>query len=113
MATNRSQSLADPVQTVFEALSNSRRQRILSYLAERSDSASLDGLAGHLATETGADPAEIRISLVHSDLPKLEEMEMLTYDHETETVRRCMLAEQAITALETTRTVLAVDSTAE
>lgn len=106
MAINRSQTVTDPVETVFEALSHGRRRRILTYLVERNETASLDGLTEHIAIEAEEDPDKVRISLDHVHLPKLDEMDALNYDREAETVRRNRLAVQATTVLETTRTVI-------
>lgn len=94
-------------------MSNGRRRRILTYLAERNDTASLDALTEHLATEAREDPDEVRISLDHVHLPKLDEMNVLNYDRETETVQRRRLAVQATTVLETTRTVVDSEETSE
>jgi DNA-binding transcriptional ArsR family regulator len=96
----------DSAETVFKALSHGRRRRILTYLAERNETASLDGLTEHLAIEGQEDPDNVRISLNHVHLPKLDELNVLNYDRGAETVRRRRLAVQATTVLETTRTVI-------
>jgi hypothetical protein len=46
-------------------------------------------------------------------LPKLDEMNVLNYDRETETVQRRRLAEQAATVLETARTMVESEETTE
>jgi hypothetical protein len=113
MAINRSHAATDSVETVFEALSNGRRRQILTYFAERDETASLDALTHHIATEGQEDPVNVRISLDHVHLPKLDEMNVLNYDRETETVQRRRLAEQAATVLETARTMVESEETTE
>jgi hypothetical protein len=113
MVINRSPAATESVETVFEALSNGRRRKILTYFSGRDDTASLDALTHHIATERQEDPVSVRISLDHVHLPKLDEMNVLNYDRETETVQRRRVAEQAATVLETARTVAESEETTE
>lgn len=79
----------------IRALSHPRRRQVLDLVEECDAPCSVDTLASRLASvETGAGssspPAQtvdrIRISLVHSHLPALDDAGLLAYDEETGTV---------------------------
>jgi len=74
---------------IIEALGNSRRRRLLCHLRQQG-TASLDELVDALgfSTDTAATPGieRTRTTLYHLDLPKLEELGVLTVDLDSATV---------------------------
>ncbi|QLK26488.1 hypothetical protein HYG81_02385 [Natrinema zhouii] len=94
-------SRADAVDTAMDLLSNRRRRAILDSLEESDGSATLTELAVEIAAqEAGSEPNAIsdhgdvsardrravRISLHHTQIPKLAAAEAVDYDSATETV---------------------------
>ena len=93
------ESESAPFDAVFDALADERRRETVSQLVEAGGEMSVDGLLAAVATdsrgiETVADGSgrhAIRFHHVH--LPKLEDVGLVEYDHETETVELTDLGE--------------------
>ena len=94
--TESTDSDADPlpVDLIFDALSNERRQRLLSHL-RRDEPSSLVDLAEQIAawennTTVGAVSRDARsrvyTGLYHSHIPRLVDMGIVEYDRETDLV---------------------------
>jgi len=84
----------------FEALADSRRQFVLWYLSQRSDTVLIDELAEQLARWCEKPQAHIRLSLYHVQLPKLADAGLIRYDTEQETVKSTAMAERIVTILD-------------
>lgn len=91
-----------PVDLVFDALSNERRQRLLSRL-RHDDPSSLVDLAEHIAawennTTIGTVSREARsrvyTGLYHSHIPRLVDMGIVEYDRETDLISLTARADQ-------------------
>lgn len=103
--------------TMFEALAHERR-RFLLYTLMEDDAWSLLDLARKLAaweedvSEADADETVVErtyISLYHAHVPKLDDLEIIEFDRETETISKGDNAEQVLTVLELTGGSNAVD----
>ncbi|WP_226041999.1 hypothetical protein [Natrinema sp. DC36] len=94
-------SNADAVDTAMDLLANRRRRAVLQYLEERGGSATLTELAVEIATReaksepnaisdhgdlSARDRRAVRLSLHHTQIPKLAAAEVVDYDTATETV---------------------------
>jgi hypothetical protein len=74
-------------------LSRPRRHHVLSVLSDRRDALGLDALVDELATEaatttstTYGTDARLPLVLHHIDLPRLDAVDLLTYDSDAKTV---------------------------
>lgn len=83
------------VDELFDVLTESRRRRVLTVLAERQAPVDVDELARAVTRqENDADPAalsestvhEVHVTLHHVHLPKLNEVELVDYDRDDRTV---------------------------
>jgi hypothetical protein len=87
------ETTADPptVDSFLSALASEPRRLVLAYFeneSENEETASLDGLAEHVAaTRNRATLEHTRIHLYHVHLPKLEAVGLVDHDTETQTVR--------------------------
>jgi hypothetical protein len=86
----RTSDAAGAVDDLFAALASERRRRVLEYF-EASDrtTATLTELTDHLAeceADAGRSRERIRLRLHHTDLPKLDESGLITYDAARATV---------------------------
>ncbi|WP_435151493.1 DUF7344 domain-containing protein [Haladaptatus sp. DFWS20] len=69
--------------TVFDALSNGERRRMVQYLTEATDgTATVEELAA-----LGDDPTQSKVRLRHIHLPRLSATKVVEYDERSETVR--------------------------
>lgn len=69
--------------TVFDALSNRERRRMVHYLTEATDgTATFEELAA-----LGDDPTRSEVRLRHIHLPRLDATKVVEYDERSETVR--------------------------
>ncbi len=82
--------------TVFEALTNSRRRATLNYLDENDGAANIGNLAEYIAAAengiselelTSAQRKRVYIGLYQCHLPKLDEMGIVEFDKHRGTVR--------------------------
>ncbi len=96
------------LQPVFEAIGHPRRRYLVYTLSEETEW-SLDDLATKLAAwETDTKEAniatltrqEMYVSLYHSHVPKLVDLDVIEFDDETETITPGPHAVQVLTALE-------------
>ena len=83
------------VDELFDVLSQTRRRTVLSILTERQSAMDVSALADEVAArETDAAPAtlsestvhEIKVTLHHVHLPKLDDVELVDYDRDDRTV---------------------------
>lgn len=83
-----SQRTDDSAEDLYEILASTRRQHVLAVLSEREEAVDLSELATEVAErETGGivdDGAveEVRISLHHTHLPKLADVDVIAYRRE-------------------------------
>lgn len=91
--------------TWFKVLADPQRQFFLSYLSRRPDTMSLDKLAEQVARWNGKSLPTTRLSLHHTDLPKLAEIELVRYDAEQGTVGRTSMTGRAVTLLYQARSI--------
>jgi hypothetical protein len=73
---------------LFQTLRSTRRRRVLAELVERTEPVELSVLAEILAeASTEADDAHrVAVRLRHVDLPKLEDANLVVYDHDERVV---------------------------
>jgi len=77
---------------VYQSVANQRRRTVLTYLREASDDmASLDQLVDHVVDQEthspGTDRESVTIDLYHCQLPMLDEVGVIDFDSQTETVQ--------------------------
>jgi len=77
---------ADKTDTYLQLVADRRRRHLLQTLREE-DTASVDDLAGKLASDGGASPERVAVDLHHNHLPKLADEEIVEYDSRSNTVR--------------------------
>jgi DNA-binding transcriptional ArsR family regulator len=86
----------EDVDAIFECLIGQRRRLLIEYLSETSGPVVVEELAQHISKQGGRRAAgtsrddrldEATIALVHNDLPKLDEAEIVEVDHEMKTVQ--------------------------
>ncbi|WP_323190733.1 hypothetical protein [Halostella sp. PRR32] len=79
-----------PLDNVFEVLADQRRRNLLRYLLECDPPATVTEMADALLADAGTEEVEerrnLRISLHHVHLPKLDETGFVDYDAETNRV---------------------------
>ncbi|QLD86251.1 hypothetical protein HWV23_11135 [Natronomonas halophila] len=89
--------------TVFDALRNARRRRVLQYLNEQNGRVTLSDLAEHIAAiENDTTPEaldsqqrkRVYVGLYQSHLPKLDSMGVLTFDRQRGHIERTPAASQ-------------------
>lgn len=89
--------------TVFDALRNARRRRVLRYLHEQNGRVTLSDLAEHIAAiENDTTPEaldsqqrkRVYVGLYQSHLPKLDSMGVLTFDRQRGHIERTPAASQ-------------------
>lgn len=89
--------------TVFGALKNARRRRVLRYLNEQNDRVVLSDLAEHIAAiENDTTPEaldskqrkRVYVGLYQAHLPKLDSMGVLTFDRQSGLIERTPAASQ-------------------
>lgn len=82
---------APSLDEVFTLLANQRRRYVLYYLFTRSEGvATIDELANAISTlerRSAEAQTQVRTSLHHAHLPKLEEAGVIEYDLRSETIR--------------------------
>jgi len=81
---------ADDVSTAFDLLSDARRRGVL-YAAERGEQTTVEELADQIASwlddaEGDSRSSSVRLSLIHTHLPKLADAGVVEYDRERGTV---------------------------
>jgi len=78
---------ADDVSAAFDLLSNSRRRGVL-YAVERGEETTVEELADRISSWLGDahDASSVRLSLVHTHLPRLADAGVVEYDRERGTV---------------------------
>ncbi|WP_266082899.1 DUF7344 domain-containing protein [Haladaptatus caseinilyticus] len=75
---------------VCQILSSSYRRQVLSYLQTKdADVANLDELVTHIHTKNGTPTTteQVRISLLHTHLPKLADYGVIEYDRRNKDIR--------------------------
>jgi hypothetical protein len=86
----------EDLDAVFECLTGQRRRLLIEYLSETSGPVVVEELAQHISKQGGRSAAgtsrddrldEATIALLHTDLPKLDEAEIVEVDHEMKTVQ--------------------------
>lgn len=79
---------SDRTSLVLRALASHRRRRVLAALEDEPDPVSVSELAAIVAAtdDSASDDARERVSLVHRELPKLAEADLVEWDREAETV---------------------------
>lgn len=89
-----SETTAEPatIDRVFAALATETSRSVLAYFeASDSQTASIDDLTEYIAARQSASdartPAQLRVRLHHTDLPKLDDAGLIDYDPRTTTVR--------------------------
>lgn len=84
------------VTVMLEAIGHHQRRETLRFLMDHSDAtATIDNVAKHLSRReieqtgnpSGSSPTEIKISLYHMHLPKLEEAGLIEYDQRSGELR--------------------------
>lgn len=92
-----------PLDVVFGALKNARRRRVLRYLENRHEPVSLSDLAEHVAAiENDTSPANLAaqqrkrvyVALYQCHLPKLDDMDVITFNKSRGTIERNPAASQ-------------------
>jgi hypothetical protein len=87
----------EDVDAVFECLTGKRRRLLIKYLSETSGPVVVEELAQHISKQGGRSASgmsrddrlgEDTIALLHTDLPKLDEAEIVEVNHETKTVQK-------------------------
>jgi len=81
---------ADDVSAAFDLLSDARRRGVL-YAAERGEQTTVEELAERISTwlsdgEGARRDSSVRLSLIHTHLPKLADAGVVEYDRERGTV---------------------------
>lgn len=67
---------------IFDVLGDRHRRHVLATLLECDGTTSVTDLAEKTSSETGGKAERIEIGLLHSHLPRLEEMGIVNYDPE-------------------------------
>lgn len=77
----------DDVSAAFSLLSSTRRRGVL-YAVDRGDETAVEELADTIASWQGSDAeaSSVRVSLVHTHLPKLADAGVVEYDRDRGTV---------------------------
>jgi DNA-binding transcriptional ArsR family regulator len=80
----------DAWDSVYSALAERHRRRILGYLRQADPPTPVDEVVAALSTpdrtDTGRDEGTLRLRLHHVELPKLDEAGLVDWDREAETV---------------------------
>lgn len=84
----------DYIGTIFKTLQSQKRRHSLTYLQQKdTHAASVDDIAEYLSGETEERPEDIRTSLRHHHLPRLENHGWINYDERSETVSNMIISE--------------------